>query len=247
MSQPAFDTAALFDEDYLYFYEEVLSGARSDSEISTIWQLLELEPGTHVLDLACGHGRIANRLAARGCHVTGLDITEAFLDHARHDAGERGVAVDYIQGDMRALPWTQRFDCVVNWFSAFGYFDDADNRQVLHQIARALKPGGRLGLDMMNHDWLLREFQPTRVAAERDGDVMIDRTHLDSLTGTAITERIVLRDGLTRRIRFFVRLFTFTELRDWLLGAGFTTVDGYGENGTPLTPASRRMIIVAHR
>ena len=68
-------------------------------------RLLDLEPGMEVLDLACGHGRIANRLTQRGARVTGLDATPLFLEHARRDAAERGVEVDYVAGDMRSLPW----------------------------------------------------------------------------------------------------------------------------------------------
>jgi SAM-dependent methyltransferase len=247
MDQPEFDAEGLFDEDYLYFYEALLSGPRSDAEAELIWRLLELKPGMGVLDLACGHGRIANRLAARGCRVTGLDASPLFLDHARRDAAERGVSVDYVRGDMRVLPWTERFDRVVNWFTAFGYFDDTDNRQVLKEIARALRPGGRVAFDLNNRDRLVREFQPDRVAAERDGDLIVDRAHLDPLASRVITERIVMRAGRVRRIPFFVRLFAFTELRDWLLAAGFASVEGYGEDGTPFTTTSRRLIVVAHR
>lgn len=247
MGEPAFDAEGLFDEDYLYFYEEVLSDARSDAETELIWRLLDLRPGMRVLDLACGHGRIASRLAVRGCRVTGLDATRLFLDRARRDAAARGVAVDFVDGDMRSLPWTEHFDRVVNWFTAFGYFDDTGNRQVLTQIAQVLKPGGRVAFDLMSRDWLVREFQPDRVAAERNGDLMIDRSQLDPLTSRVVTERIVLRGGRTRRIPFFVRLFTFTELRDWLAAAGFTDVDGYGEDAGRLSPTSRRMIVTAQR
>lgn len=247
MSEPVFDVEGLFDEDYLYFYEAMLADIRSDSETELIWRLLDLRPGMRILDLACGHGRIANRLAARGCQVTGLDATPLFLEHARRDAATRGVTVDYVDGDMRRLPWTRHFDRVINWFTAFGYFDDPGNRQVLTQIAQVLKPGGRVAVDLMNRDWLVREFQPDRVAGERDGDLMIDRSRLDPLTGRVLTERIVLRGGRTRRIPFFVRLFTFTELRDWLVAAGFTDVNGYGEGAEPLSLASRRLIVTAQR
>ena len=104
-----------------------------------------------------------------------------------------------------------------------------------------------VGFDLMHRDWLIREFQPDRVAAERDGDLMIDRTRLDPLTSRAYTERLVLRGGRSRRVRFFVRLFTFTELRDWLTAAGFTAVNGYGDDAAPLTPGSRRLIVTAER
>ena len=247
MDEPAFDVEGLFDEDYLYFYEPVLSDDRSDAEAELIWRLLDLQPGMRVLDLACGHGRIANRLAERGCQVTGLDATALFLERARRDAARRNVTVDYVTGDMRSLPWSQRFDRVINWFTAYGYFDDAGNRQVLAEIAEALVPGGVVGFDLMHRDWLIREFQPDRVAAERDGDLMIDRTRLDPLTSRAYTERLVLRGGRTRRVRFFVRLFAFTELRDWLTAAGFTAVNGYGDDGASLTPGSRRLIVTGER
>jgi SAM-dependent methyltransferase len=247
MDEPAFDVEGLFDEDYLYFYESVLSDDRSDAEAELIWRLLDLQPGMRVLDLACGHGRIANRLAERGCQVTGLDTTPLFLERARRDAARRNVTVDYVTGDMRSLPWKHQFDRVINWFTAYGYFDDAGNRQVLAEIAEALVPGGIVGFDLMHRDWLIREFQPDRVAAERDGDLMIDRTRLEPLTSRAYTDRIVLRGGRTRRVRFFVRLFAFTELRDWLTAAGFTAVNGYGDDAAPLMPASRRLIVTGER
>jgi SAM-dependent methyltransferase len=247
VDEPVFDTEGLFDDDYLYFYEDLLPDALSDAQTELIWRLLGLQAGMRILDLACGHGRIANRLAARGCQVTGFDATPLFLDHARRDAADRGVTVEYVEGDMRALPWERHFDRVVSWFTAFGYFDDAGNRQVLAQIAQVLKPGGRVVFDLMNRDRLVREFQPDRVSAEREGDLIIDRTRLDPLTSRALTERIVMRGGRIRRIPFFVRLFTFTELRDWLLAAGFTSVDGYGEDATPLASSSRRLIVTAER
>ena len=146
---------------------------------------------------------------------------------------------------MRSLPWTHEFDRVVNWFTAFGYFDDAGNRDVLRQIANALKPGGRFVVDLMNRDWLVQNLQPERIAAELDGDLMVDRSRIDPLTSRVLTDRFVVRGGQVRRVSFFVRLFTFTELRDWLIDAGFTVVDGYGEDSAPLSPTSRRLVVVA--
>ncbi|KAB8197875.1 methyltransferase domain-containing protein [Nonomuraea phyllanthi] len=244
-SVPSFDAEGLFDDDYLHFFAEHLD-ARGDAETELIWQLLDLRPGMEVLDLACGHGRIANRLARRGCRVTGLDSSRIFLDRARQDADALGVTVDYVHGDMRRLPWTDRFDRVVSWFTAFGYFSDSDNQRVLAQAAAALKPGGRIAMDLNNYAAVVRTYQ-TSTVVERDGDLLIDRHHLDLLTGRNVVDRTVIRDGRTRNVPYFARMFTFPELRDRMLAAGFTTVHAVGTDGAALTMDSRRMIVIAER
>src|SRR5215471_11787967 len=116
MDDDLFDAASMYDEDYLHFFAapagSAVSGAGSPRELppgeraaELAWRLLDLRPGMSVLDLACGHGDLANRLAARGCQVTGLDSSAVFLDRARADATAAGISADYVAGDMRQLPW----------------------------------------------------------------------------------------------------------------------------------------------
>jgi SAM-dependent methyltransferase len=236
----------VFDEDYLYFYETFLTDELSDRQAELLWTLLELEPGMDVLDLACGHGRIANRLAARGARVVGLDATPLFLERARADADARGVRVEYVEGDMRDVPWEGRFDRVISWFTSFGYFDDDENRRVLWEAHRALRPGGSLAIENNNLPELLRRWQPATVV-ERDGDFAIDRSTFDPTTGRAVTERVIVRGGRSRRFEFQVRMFVAIELRDWLLETGFESVEFYDGEGKPLTADGRRMITVARR
>jgi len=250
----------MYDEDYLYFFAEPggrgqfavhgpvipAAGNAGGTAAELAWRLLGLRQDMSVLDLACGHGDLANRLAARGCRVTGLDSSAVFLDRARADAAAAGVSVEYVAGDMRQLPWTGRFDRVINWSTAFGYFDDTANRAVLDGIARVLRPGGRLAMDLDNLPAFLASYRPSRVAAAREnGDMLVDRYRLDALTSRLEAERTVIRGGRTRRVNFVKRLFGFPELRDWLLAAGFTAVSGYGEDGLPLTADHKRMIVVA--
>jgi SAM-dependent methyltransferase len=241
-----FDAEAMYDEDYLRLFGlPPTADPRSDTDADLIWRLLDLEPGMRVLDLACGNGRIANRLAARGCVVTGLDSSAVFLERARADAAELGVEVDYVAGDVREIPWTGRFDRVVNWMTAFGYFDDTVNRDVLGQIRRALRPGGRLVMDLNNLVARLSSFQPSLVEVHESGDMRVDRFHLAPLTSRLEVERTIVRDGTARQVTFVVRLFGFPEIRDWLLAAGFTEVTGHGEDGEPLTAEHDRMVLVA--
>jgi len=245
---PEFPREEAFDEDYLYFYEELLMPERTATEVELIWKLLELEPGLEVLDLACGHGRIANPLAERGVRVTGLDATPLFLDLAREDAAERGVEVEYVEGDMRSLPWTERFDRVLCWFTSFGYFGDDENRQVLEEAYRALRRSGLLAVEMNNLLRLLQVYADETVT-ERGDDKMIDRHRFDIQTNRSLDERTIIRGGKQRTFEFSVRMFTPAELRDWLLRAGFREAVAHGDDGKLLTPEheGRRMTVVGRK
>lgn len=234
----------LFGGDYLWFWERMLRDEESDADAETVWRLLELEPGEDVLDLACGHGRIANRLAARGARVTGLDATPLFLERARADAAARGVEVDYVEGDMRAIPWRGRFDAVVNWFTAFGYHEDDELRAILRGVREALRPDGRFLIDLNNLPALMRVFREESVTRRGD-DLLVELRRFESLESRIYTEYLAVRGGELRRYPIFVRAFAFTELRDWLLAAGFARVDGFGRDGEPLSGDHRRMVLVA--
>lgn len=148
----------------------------------------------------------SNRLAARGCRVVGLDNDPVTLDRARGEAGAMGTQPDYVEGDLRQLPFEDgRFDAVFNWRTSFGFFDEDGNRQQLREFARVLRSGGRLAMDLHSRDDLIRRMPargPLLSVGERDDNFLIERTRFDPLAGRSKTERIVVRDGRVRRFRF---------------------------------------------
>jgi SAM-dependent methyltransferase len=244
----AFDYDAVFEvDDYMYFYSEFLDDERSQSEVDALVELLALEQPQRILDLACGFGRHANLLAARGHQVVGVDLYAGYLEIARKNALEWGVQVDYRQADMRHLDLEEEFDLVLMVFTVFGYFTDKVNLRVLENAARALKPGGRLVFDSPNRDVVLKDFRPHHVT-EKEGNLMIDRNHFDSITGRLYNRRIVIRDGVRRDKPFFVRLYNPSEILELLnkVGLGLETLLG-GYDGQPVSPDSRRMVVVAKK
>ncbi|MBD0421687.1 hypothetical protein H0H10_21460 [Streptomyces sp. TRM S81-3] len=99
---------------------------------------------------------------------------------------------------------------------------------------------------MPDYSSLLRHYQPVSVI-ERDGDFLIDQSSLDPMTGRSTVQRTIIKGGQTRRAHFFVRLFTYVELKEWLTAAGFREVRGVDESGGPLTDGSRRMVVLARK
>lgn len=106
----------------------------------------EVGPGDSTLDVCCGTGDLSLELAARvspGGHVVGCDFSEPMLDLAREKADARGVrGVRFEWADALSLPYDAgRFDAVT---VGFGVRNFADHDRGLREMARVLKPGGRL-------------------------------------------------------------------------------------------------------
>jgi demethylmenaquinone methyltransferase/2-methoxy-6-polyprenyl-1,4-benzoquinol methylase len=106
----------------------------------------ELAPGDSALDVCCGTGDLTFELAKRiapGGHVVGCDFSEPMLDLARDKAGSRGTdGVRFEWADALNLPYDAgRFDAVT---VGFGVRNFADRDRGLREMARVLRPGGRL-------------------------------------------------------------------------------------------------------
>ena len=239
-----FDYDDVFDDDYLYFYEPMLNDERSDADAECIWRLGPVHVGGAVLDLACGHGRLANRLASRGAVVTGYDITPRFLEVARGDAARQKLEVDYVEGDIRDLDYLETFDVVVSWFTSFGYFGDDADRQVLRAVRRSLRPGGSFLVELLHGPGLWKRFLPA-IVNRRGDDMMIDENRYDAMTGRVESRRTIVRGDRARTFRFSIRLFSYPEIREWLETAGFSHVEGVGGDGSSLSHESHRMIVRA--
>jgi SAM-dependent methyltransferase len=237
-----FDFDDVFGDDYLHFYASYLTDELNDREADEIVSLLGLGDGAKVLDAPCGHGRISNRLARRGMDVVGVDASTRFLEIAR----EAGADADYRLGDLRQLPVEGPFDAVISWFTSFGYFDDDENRRVLAEYRRVLRPGGRLLLETQNHDEFVRRFTPAPFSHQLqvDDDLMIDTSEFDCLTGRVETDRVIVRDGRVRRMHFSVRFPTIPELRIWLADAGFAaSVFRARDGGVPAIDRPRLVVV----
>ncbi len=107
----------------------------TDIAIAPIVSASGAGPGTHVLDLCCGHGAGTAALPAAGVEVTGLDFLPAMLRQAR----SRARAADLREGDAQSMPFSDAtFDAVV---CGFGIMHVPDQPKALSEVHRVLRPG----------------------------------------------------------------------------------------------------------
>lgn len=97
-----------------------------------------------VLDVACGNGNATIPAAKTGAKVTGIDLTPSLLEAGKTAAKEAGVEIEWIEGDAQKLPFDDdSFDVVT---SVFGCMFVPDQRTEAQELARVLKPGGRMAV-----------------------------------------------------------------------------------------------------
>jgi len=109
-----------------------------------------LEPGRSVCDLGCGPGLYASRFAAAGAAVTGVDLSENSLAHARAAAARDGLAIDYVQANYLDFGSDRRFDLVCMIFCDFCVLGPDQRATLLDAMRGLLADGGAVLLDVFS-------------------------------------------------------------------------------------------------
>jgi len=188
-----------------------------------------------------------DRFWERGFRVTALDLSKFHLAGARERAVAAGVAIEFVESDMRAFAQPGRFDLALSLFTSLGYFDDPrDDARVVANVARSLKPGGTLVMDVLSKEYLVRVFQPTLSWKLPDGSMRIVRQDVvDDWTRTR-NEWLFIRDGQVRTYRFDLRVYSGQELKTLLTASGFSDVRLFGGfDGRRYGRDAERLIAVA--
>ncbi len=220
----------------------------ADQDAELVAGLLALPHGASVIDVPCGDGRIALRLAAAGLAVTGIEIAAAEVELARRAAAEAGLAARFLAGDLRDLPDLEPVDGLVSWGNSFGYLPPPDTVRSLAAMHRLIRPGGRLVLESMT---VAESLLPGGIKPHSEiefGGIRMARTNRYNAAESRLETDYVFtgEDGTVERSRAAHHVHTAAEVVRLLRSAGFGDVRILnGDGATPYQLGDPRMIAVA--
>jgi SAM-dependent methyltransferase len=224
-----------------------------------------------ILDFNCGIGRHSVELAKRGIQMLGTDLSPLYIEVAGKRAKEAGVSarVRFKEADMRKIAVTLKgekpFDGIINFWTSFGFYDDATNDDILRQCLKLVKPGGFFAMDIINRDWLVKNLQVNGFG--RRGDVIIleeRKLNMDDSrmynTWTFLKQKSKNAYALLKEVKLNHRVWSLHEFINLFARTGWKFKAAYSgitpspdiSPGILLTEArdairTSRFLIIAHR
>jgi len=219
-------------------------------------QVLKGKPA-HILDLGCGPGLYANRLARLGHRCVGIDFSPASIAYAREQAEEADLACTYIQQDIRAADYGDGYELVMLVFGEFNVFRPGEARGILEKAWRALVPDGLLLLEPHTFEVVVQIGQrPASWYAAEKGlfseqpHIFLQESFWDEGDHVAV-ERFYVIDagtGEVTRHSASTQAYTDEEYRSLLAECGFSGVVFYSSlDGCVDGPRGDLVAVLAQR
>ncbi len=234
----------LFGELYVRSTMPFLAPDVTQAEVGFLERSFACVPDGPVIDLGCGHGRHAAPLAARLSRpVLGIDRDWYSLEHRL-----RGFHA--LRGDFFHLPLRDgALAGAFAWYSTLFVFEDEQQLPLFCEIARAVRPGGRLVLQTVPYERVAKEPYARWDGPLPDGSHLFEESHFNPQRGRdEAFRRLTTPDGRVLSAHFFIRYYPLADLLGLLQAAGFALafVRG-GVNDEPLNATSTDLILGVDR
>lgn len=228
-------------EHYLKLYHS-RDNTEAKKFAKMICNIINIKPGSSILDLGCGAGRHSIILSKMGYQVTGFDLSRHLLMEARSNSIQQKTSLSLVRGDIRNLPFKPEFDLVLNIFTSWGYFEsDLENFTVLKNAILLKKPTGFFVLDFLNAEYLKKN--------------LIENSETEFAGVTYREKRYIKNERVIKSIKFCdgsdekcyeesVRLFTKDQIIEVFTEIGVTNISLFGDyDGSRFSSSNSQRII----
>ncbi len=191
---------------------------------------------TRILDLGCGPGLYAHRLARLGHHCDGIDFGPASLRYATQVSENEGLGCGFVCADLRQADFETGYGLVMMIYGQFNVFRRMDARDLLRRSQGALVPGGRILLEVQTEELLRSAARAAATWYTADRSVFSDRPHLvlnerfwdePSRSSTERWHVVDLESGVVTRQALSCEAYSVEELSSLLREAGFQSVEAF--------------------
>jgi SAM-dependent methyltransferase len=215
-------------------------------------RVLRLDGQERILDLACAAGTRALELCREEFDVVAVDTRSNLLEAAAGEAELQELSPYFVEEDPRYLEFDGEFDVVLSLGGgALEHFDsDEENLRAFRAAARALRPGGRLLMQMPNVLYVEGDL-PERTWIEEGGVIDLIEQHWNGPTHRLDGVIRSLIEGVpadeAEPVDFQRRLYTIEELATVFDSVGLRLADVFDEDGEPCAPtdAQKQLFVEA--
>ena len=237
----------------LDLWRKAISPEHTKREADFLVKGLDREGGSHLLDVPCGNGRLSFELAGRGYLVTGVDISEEFIEEAQANAVRAFSAntggtpmPQFILGNMSKIEGEAVYDGAYCFGNSFGFLAYAQMESFLSGVARALKPGARFVVETgMAAESIIPKFEAEASHQIEDIHCIIKEQYLAE-ESCIDTEYVFERNGEVESRKAKHWIYTVAEIRRMLERAGFEVLSVYGSlKFEPYVLGSEELFVIA--
>jgi len=188
-----------------------------------------------ILDLGCGPGLYAEKLAEKGHQVTGVDYSANSIRYAIGSAVSMKLDINYRQQNYLELEDENRYDLVMMIFTDFGVLMPDERERFLANVHRALKPGGRILFDVLNENFPVKEAGSRSWETAEKGFwgggsyLALTESFYYEEQRVTLTQHVVINESEEAdAYRFWIHTFSDAELEELLSSHNFRNTECYG-------------------
>lgn len=189
-----------------------------------------------ILDLGCGPGMYAHRLARLGHHCDGIDFGPASIRYARQVSESEGLGCQFLCSDLRRTSFKTGYGLVMMIYGQFNVFRRTDARDLLQRAHDALTSGGRILLEVQTEELLRSAGSAAATWYTSNRSVFSDRSHLvlnerfwdeESRSSTERWYIVDLESGTVARQALSCEAYSIEELSRLLSDTGFRRIEAF--------------------
>jgi SAM-dependent methyltransferase len=206
-----------------------------DKSVEWIYRAVPPDKYGKLLDLGCGPGLYAQRLAQKGYNITGIDYSKRSVNYAKATANRLKLEIDYIYQNYLTIEYENEFDAVIMIYCDYGALSDIDRHILLQRVYKALKPGGKFIFDVFTPRKYKDHKDKTSWSLFENGGFWSNKRHI-CLNGsfryendTILDQNVIITKDKISYYYIWDHYFTESSIADEIFRCGFGKYDIYGD------------------